>query len=351
MAGTENAQQSTRRHDWQVILATLTVILVLVTAMAGSLAVGAAHIPFREVADIVMSRIAPSDMAAYWKPGFEVIVWDLRLPRIVLAALVGAGLGMVGAAMQSATRNPLADPYLLGVAAGAIFGANLAILHVGDVFGPATTPLFAFGGALAATLIVLSISRVTGSTTADRLILAGVAVSFVGTACANLLILFADQRAAANVVFWALGGFGSADWSTLPAPALALVIGGGWFMLRRRELNALAMGDETAITLGVAVGRARLLHMTVGAFVTGVLVSVSGMIGFVGLMAPHLVRMVLGGDNRLVLPASALLGATFLVLADIASRTLIAPDDLPIGIVTGVVGGLFFVLILRRRPR
>ncbi len=336
-----------RRH--RALAPGLLVVALLLGAMAGSLAVGSARIPFAEVRDIILSRILPTGAAPYWKPGLEAIIWDLRLPRILLAALVGAGLGMVGAAMQSATRNPLADPYLLGVAAGAVFGANLAILHVGDFLGPATTPLFAFAGALGATLIVLSIARLTGSTTADRLILSGVAVSFVVTACANLLILFADQRSAANVMFWTLGGFGAADWGVLPAPAIALAVGGGWFLLKRRDLNALAMGDETATTLGIAVNRARLLHMTAGAFITGVMVSVSGMIGFVGLMTPHLVRMAVGGDNRVVLPASALVGALFLVLADIASRTIIAPDDLPVGVVTGVIGGLFFVLVLRKR--
>ncbi|MFD1705081.1 FecCD family ABC transporter permease [Methylopila henanensis] len=324
-------------------------LLLITAAMAASLMLGAARIPRAEIVAIVLERFGLSGPSAS-TPGRAAIVWELRAPRAVLAAIVGAGLGMVGAAMQSATRNPLADPHLLGVAAGAAFGANLAILHVGDAFGPATTPLFAFLGALGATLTVLAVSRATGAGTADRLILTGVAVAFVVTACANMLILFADQRSAANVVFWTLGGFGASDWSTAPVPALALVLGGAWFLLKARDLNALAMGDETAATLGVEVERARLAHMVVGAFVTGVMVSVSGMIGFVGLMTPHAARLLLGGDNRLVLPASALIGALALVLADMAARTVIAPDDMPVGVVTGIVGGLVFVALLRRRP-
>lgn len=322
-------------------------LLLVAAAMALSLLIGPARIPAGEVWAVLMEKLGLG--AAHGvEPGRAAIVWELRAPRTVLAAIVGAGLGMVGAAMQSATRNPLADPHLLGVAAGAAFGANLAILHVGDAFGPATTPLFAFLGALGATLAVLAVARVTGPGTADRLILTGVAVAFVVTACANMLILFADQRSAANVVFWTLGGFGASDWSTVPVPALALALGGAWFLMKARDLNALSMGDETAATLGVPVERARLAHMVVGAFVTGVLVSVSGMIGFVGLMTPHAARMLLGGDNRLVLPASGLIGALALVLADMAARTVIAPDDMPIGVVTGVVGGLFFVALLRR---
>lgn len=324
-------------------------LLLLVVAMTASLAVGAVSIPASEVWAILIQRIWPGHDAVL-TAGRQAIVWDLRAPRTLLAAVVGAGLGVVGATMQSATRNPLSDPHLLGVSAGAALGANLAILHVGDVLGPATTPLFAFAGALAATLCVLSVARVAGAGTADRLVLTGVAVAFVVTACANMLILFADQRAAASVVFWTLGGFGASDWSTIAMPAGALLLGGGWLALKARDLNALAMGDETAATLGLSVERSRLVLLSVGAFVTGVMVAVSGMIGFIGLMTPHIARLVLGGDNRVILPASALLGALFLVAADVVARTIIAPDDMPIGIVTGVVGGAFFVALLRRRP-
>jgi iron complex transport system permease protein len=333
----------------RLTLFAMLLILLLVVAALASLAIGAASIPFSEIRAIVVGRFWPIEGAPSWSAGREAIVWDLRAPRTVLAAIVGAGLGMVGAAMQSATRNPLADPYLLGVAAGAVFGANLAILHVGDVLGPLTTPLFAFAGALLATVAVLAIARSLAGGTADRLILIGVAVSFVMTACANMLILFADQRSAASVLFWTLGGFGASDWPVVPIPAIALALGGLWFMLKARDLNALAMGDETATTLGLSVGRARFVHLAVGAFVTGVMVSVSGMIGFVGLMMPHIARLLLGGDNRAIVPASALLGALCLVLADMAGRTMIAPDEMPIGIVTGVVGGLFVILLLRAK--
>jgi iron complex transport system permease protein len=348
MAAAEADAVRTTLRPRRSALFAVSALLLLLAAMAASLAVGAASIPASEVWAILLQGLSPGGDAVS-TAGRRAIVWELRAPRTVLAAIVGAGLGMVGAAMQSATRNPLADPHLLGVSAGAAFGAILAILYVGDVLGPATTPLFAFAGALAATLCVLMVARAQMATTADRLVLTGVAVAFVVTACANMLILFADQRAAASVLFWTLGGFGATDWSTLAAPAAALVLGGGWFVLKARDLNALAMGDETAATLGLSVERARLALLTVGAFVTGVMVAVSGMIGFVGLMTPHIARLFLGGDNRVIIPASAVLGALALVGADIAARTVIAPDEMPIGIVTGVLGGAVFVLLLRRR--
>lgn len=348
MAPADSAVAARSRRPGRFALFASGALVLLIAAMIGSLALGSAAIPASEVWAIVLGGVWPGYEAAS-TPGREAIVWSLRAPRTVLAAIVGAGLGMVGAAMQSATRNPLADPHLLGVSAGAVFGANLAILHAGDIFGPVTAPLFAFAGALAATLCVLTVARISSAGTADRLVLTGVAVAFVVTACANMLILFADQRAAASVLFWTLGGLGATDWSTIAAPAVALALGGGWFVLKARDLNALAMGDETAATLGLPVERARLALLTVGAFVTGVMVAVSGMIGFVGLMTPHIARLILGGNNRAILPASALLGALFLVAADAAARTVIAPDDMPIGIVTGIVGGAFFIALLRRR--
>lgn len=348
MAAADHVGPRSRRRFRFAVFVALT-LLVVGVAMTASLALGAVAIPAGDVWAIALERVWPGLVEPYWIAGRKAIVWDLRAPRTVLTAIVGAGLGLVGAAMQSSIRNPLADPHLLGVSAGAAFGANLAILHLGDAFGPATTPLFAFMGALFTTFCVLGAARMTGGNTADRLVLTGVAVAFVVTAAANMLILFADQRAAANVVFWTLGGFGMADWTTIAIPAAALIGGLVWFLMKARDLNALAMGDETAATLGLSVDRARLAHMIAGALVTGVMVSVSGMIGFVGLMTPHMARLFLGGDNRLVLPASALLGALFLVLADIAGRTVIAPDEMPIGIVTGIVGGAFFVALLRRK--
>jgi iron complex transport system permease protein len=207
----------------------------------------------------------------------------------------------------------------------------------------------AFVGALLATAIVLGVSQMASATTADRLVLAGVAVSFIVMACANVAIFLGDPRATHTVVFWMLGGLGLAQWSQLVYPLVILLACGGWMMTRTAALNAMTIGDETAATLGIPVARFRLITFAVGALITGVMVAFSGIIGFVGLMVPHIARMLVGGDYARVLPVSAVLGAVFLLWADIAARTVMAPEDMPIGIVTGLVGGVFFVWLLGRR--
>lgn len=323
--------------------------LILLLAITLSISFGAASIPFVTVWSIALERMMPGMIEPYWSAGRESIVWDLRFPRALLAAITGAGLGMAGAAMQAVTRNPLADPHLLGVSAGAAFGANVAILITGNIIGLMTVPLFAFLGALFATALVIAVVGLSGKAERTQLVLAGVAISFVISAGANVMILFADPRAIASVVFWMLGGFGLAQWNNLIFPLAALAIAGFVFIINARPLNALAMGDESAATLGISVMRLRLTLMVASAFLTGVLVAFSGMIGFVGLMMPHIARSLFGADNRIVLPASAVLGAVFLVFTDILARTLATPNDIPIGVVTGFIGGIFFLAILVQR--
>ena len=263
--------------------------------------------------------------------------------------MVGAGLAVVGASLQAVTRNPLADPHLLGISAGGAFGAILALLHTGLFIGLLTVPLLAFLGALGATIIVLGVSRLTVATSADRLVLAGVAVSFIIMAGANILIFLGDPRATHTVVFWMLGGLGFAHWNQLIYPLTILITCSIWLFSQRTILNAMTIGDETASTLGIRVARFRLQVFVICALITGVMVAFSGMIGFIGLMVPHIARMLVGGDYVRVLPMSALIGAIALLWADIAARTMMSPEDIPIGIVTGLVGGIFFVWLLRQK--
>ncbi|MBM3611362.1 MAG: iron ABC transporter permease [Alphaproteobacteria bacterium] len=323
----------------------------LVLSVSAGVSIGAVPIPAATVWGVILDRLWPGLVTPDWSPGGAAIVWDLRLPRVLLATLVGAGLALVGAVLQAVTRNPLADPHLLGISSGAAFGAILALLHTGMFLGLATVPLLAFGGALGATLLVLAVASFAQATSADRLVLTGVAVSFIVMALANVLIFLGDPRATHTVVFWMLGGLGLAQWAHLVWPALVLAGAALWFRVVAGSLNAMTIGDETAATLGTPVASFRLTAFVVAAMVTGVMVAFSGIIGFVGLMIPHIVRLVVGGDNARVLPASMLAGATFLVWADIAARTLMRPEDMPIGIVTGLVGGVFFVWLLRRRAR
>ena len=324
-------------------------LLGLVASMSVAVSVGAIGIPMQTVWGVLVNKLVPGVVSPDWSAGREAIVWDIRFPRAILACCVGAGLAIVGASLQSVTRNPLADPHLLGISAGGAFGAILALLHTGMFLGLLTVPLMAFLGALGATMLVLAVSQFAVATSADRLILAGVAVSFIVMSLANVLIFLGDPRATHTVVFWMLGGLGLAQWSQLIYPLAVLVFCGIYLWLNASSLNAMTIGDETASTLGIPVARFRLTVFVVGALITGVMVAFSGIIGFVGLMVPHIVRLLVGGDYRRVLPVAAIFGAIFLLWADILARTVMAPDDIPIGIVTGLIGGIFFVWLLRRR--
>ena len=330
---------------WGVLAAGLALLLV---SLSLAVSVGAVRVPLGTVWGVLLHKLSPELITQTWSQGREAIVWDIRFPRALLAMMVGAGLAMVGASLQAVTRNPLADPHLLGISSGGAFGAILALLHTGLFLGLLTVPFLAFLGALGATVIVLGVSRFAAATSADRLVLAGVAVSYIVMAAANVLIFLGDPRATHTVVFWMLGGLGLAQWSQLIYPLIILILCSTWLMARAGALNAMTIGDETASTLGIPVARFRLSVFVVGAMITGVMVAFSGIIGFVGLMVPHVVRMLVGGDYTRVLPGSALAGAIFLLWADIAARTVMAPEDMPIGIVTGLVGGVFFIWLLGR---
>ncbi|WP_241301318.1 FecCD family ABC transporter permease, partial [Burkholderia cenocepacia] len=237
----------------------------------------------------------------------------------------------------------------LGVSAGAMLGAIAVTVVAGAAFGPFTLSVAAFAGALAATGCVVALAYRGGRLESDRLLLAGVSVSFMMAAFGNLLLYLGDQRAASSVLFWMLGGVGLARWDLLPVPAVCAVLAGGALYARRRELNALMSGDVAAASLGVPSARMRREVFVVASFATGAMVAVSGAIGFVGLVTPHLCRRVVGAEHGRLLPVAALAGAILLVWADVAARTLAAPEDLPIGIVTALFGSLFFVALLRRR--
>lgn len=346
------AQQSTKSHP-KISFGVWAIGVLGALALLGSVSIavslGAIAIPLETVWGVLINKIAPGTVAEDWSRGREAIVWDIRFPRAILACLVGAGLAMVGASLQAVTRNPLADPHLLGISAGGAFGAILALMHTGLFLGLLTVPLLAFIGSLCATLIVLGVSQFAFATSADRLVLAGVAVSFIVMSAANVLIFLGDPKAAHTVVFWMLGGLGLAQWDQLVYPTVVLITCGLYLWLKSATLNAMTLGDETASTLGIPVARFRLTIFVMGALITGIMVAFSGIIGFVGLMIPHIVRLIVGGDFRRLLPVSALCGAVFLVWADIIARTIMAPDDMPIGIVTGLIGGVFFVWLLRHR--
>ena len=276
------------------------------------------------------------------------IVFDLRLPRTLFAAVIGAGLGIVGVVLQTTTRNDLADPFLFGLSSGAAAGAVFVITVTGDILGFWTLPLAAFCGGLVASGIVLALVHGLRTSAPEKLILAGLAVSFLFSAITNYLIFAGDSRAAHSVIFWMLGGLGLARWETFPLVSTGLFLILVYSLYRSRWLDALLTGDLTAATLGVPVQGLRFSMFFVAALATAVFVSVAGVIGFVGLMVPHIARGIVGPLHRQLLPTAAIVGAALLTGSDILSRLLLAPQELPVGIVTTSIGSVFVFLLLQK---
>ncbi|MDN7120211.1 iron ABC transporter permease [Nocardioides sp. ChNu-153] len=325
--------------------------LVLVLAAAGlasivvSLAFGSEAIPVGEVVSAVTDRLAGRE------PGrWDVIVWELRLPRALLAFIVGAGLAVAGAGMQTLVRNPLADPYLLGISSGASVGATAVItMGVLGALGIYAISVGALLGALVAALLVWLVATAQGGLTPLRLVLSGVVLSSGLSAIASFLVFLSDDpRAANSVMFWMLGSVGGATWEKLVIPAVVVAVATVAMVAIHRWMDALAAGPETASALGVSVGGLRTTLFVGLAVLVGVLVAVSGGIGFVGLIVPHAARLVVGAQHRVVLPVAALGGGLFLLWVDVVARLAVRPQEIPLGVVTGVVGAPLFLLLMGR---
>ena len=287
---------------------------------------------------------------ANWARSADSIVWLVRAPRVVLAAVVGAALAISGVALQALVRNVLAEPYLLGVSSGASTGAALTLLFgAGAAFGASSLTGSAFVGAIAATVLVFALARAGGRITSVRLLLAGVAVGYVLNAVTSFLIFASDTPEGARaVLFWLLGSFTRADWSSVGIAGALLVVAFTLLLWWARRLDALTLGDDTAHALGGPPARLRAEALAVVAVCVAAAVAVSGGIGFVGLVVPHVARLCVGGVHRRLLPVSALIGASFLIWADVVARTVFSPRELPIGIVTAVVGAPFLLVLVRR---
>ncbi len=317
--------------------------------------IGSVSIPFERIWGIVFHKMFPASTVfqGNWPQNEIGIVWQIRFPRVLLGALVGAGLSISGATIQSLVRNSLADPYLLGISSGACAGAVFVILFAGRYWNISLQGMYhvsfvAFLGALLAFILVFMIARKGSGLTPVRMVLAGLAVSYIFMAVTNFMVYMEQRNGAASAIFWMLGGLGGARWSKLAIPTVVTLGSLVFFTVQARSLNALLLGDENATALGVDIVRFRRTLFIATSVLTGVLVAVSGSIGFVGLIIPHAVRMIVGADHRRVLPVGALIGAIFLIWADVFSRTVLAPRELPLGIVTGFIGAPFFVWLLRR---
>ncbi|MEW6082026.1 MAG: iron chelate uptake ABC transporter family permease subunit [Bacillota bacterium] len=336
----------------QVIIAAALALLVSVFL---GVTIGAVRVSVAEVLgilarDILGIGVGPSHVFREPEGLKASIILQIRLPRVVLSGLVGASLAVAGATFQGIFRNPMADPFVIGVSSGASLGAVLAIvlgLQAGFL-GLGAVPLMAFTGALGSILLVYSISRVQGRLPVLTMLLAGIAVGSFLSALVSLAVYFSNQQIH-QVVFWLMGGFSGATWQYVRLAVPYVAVGCAACLVYARDLNAMVLGEDTAVHLGVDTEWVKRALLGAASLLTATAVATSGLIGFVGLIVPHVIRLVAGPDHRVLIPASALAGAAFLVTADAMARTVIAPTELPVGILTSMFGGPFFIYLLRRR--
>lgn len=341
-------------RDWRPAFLPVVALFLLAAMLAGVLLGPARVTPAGLLATLAeLLGLAPLPVE---HARDAAILGVVRAPRVLMAALVGAGLGVAGAAMQGLFRNPLADPGLIGVSAGAALAAVAAIVLGGSIFGAAAglvglwlLPVAAFAGGLGATLLMARLGTVGGVTAVATLLLAGVAVNALAGALTGVLIFMADDRQVRDITFWTLGSLAGSRWAQVPVVLLLCGVPALLLCLLARPLNALLLGEADAFHLGMRVDAVKRAAVVLAAVAVAAGVAFTGLIGFVGLVVPHLVRLAVGSDHRLVLPGAALLGAALLVLADLLARSLAAPAELPVGVVTALLGAPFFLWLLRRR--
>ena len=341
-------QEEYKKFIGRKILFMCSFLLLTVLLCGISISLGPLKFSVLEVYATILDRFFPNFFDV---PELApIVVWNIRLARIIMGVLAGVGLAVAGAVMQGVLRNPLASPFTLGISAGAGLGAALAIITgVGFVGGGLLLVGNAFIFSLIPALVIVGLSRFKRATP-ETMILAGIAMTYIFSAVSSLLHYFSDADALKDVVVWMMGDLGKATWGDLYIVAIVLAICIPVLIWKSWDLNVVAAGDETAKSLGINVERTRIVIMMTAAFITAVIICFTGMIGFIGLVAPHITRMCIGGDNRFVVPASGIFGAAFLVAADIIAREVIAPVIIPVGIVTSFVGGpLFLYLIIRKK--
>ncbi len=335
-----------RRRLYGIVGLALLLVVVIVIASA----VGSTRIPLTSIWGILLSRLPFIDITPTWSAATETIIIDIRLPRVLLAGLVGAALAVAGATYQGLFRNPLADPYLIGVAQGAALGAVAGFLLPWSVAGFGLIPVLAFAGALMAVAIVYFIARVAKTLPVITLILAGVALgAFLASITSYLIIISGDKLH--GIISWLMGRFSLANWEQVVMVVPYIVIGVVIIGLYARPLNVMQLDEEQAQQLGINVERVKLILLVAATLITAAAVSFVGTIGFVGIIVPHAVRLVWGPDHRFLLPLTTLAGASLLILADVAARTVLAPAEIPVGVITAFVGAPFFLYLLRQRKR
>lgn len=341
---------SKKLHRWWLTMVFLTLALFGVAIMA--ICIGSINIaPDRVFGAIFSNDLIKTITGQKIKDPINSIVLEIRMPRIVIASLVGGSLAVAGTAMQGIFRNPMASPYILGLSSGAAFGASLAIvLGFSVVSGSFAIPAMAFIFCFITLFIVYGISATKMGVPVTTLLLAGIAVGSLFTALVSLMKFFSGDNLS-SVVYWMMGGLADSNWSQVFVTLPLVVLGSAALMFYSKELNLMMVGEEHATNLGVNVKRSRLMILVLSSLVTAAAVSVSGIIGFVGLIIPHTLRIILGPDNRILMPASIIGGAAFMIGMDTIARTIISPSELPVGIITAIIGAPFFLWLLRARKR
>lgn len=341
------------KSGFALLIAALIMITVISVGIAVS--IGQVRIPLAESYRILLYKLTGFQWGAtpIEAGSFTDIIWQIRFPRVLMAMFIGAGLALCGAVMQAAVQNPLADPYILGISSGASLGATFAILiGFGAIgwLGQTGVAFWAFAGAMGASLLVLTLAGIRGKMTSVKLVLAGMVINALCSAFSNFIIYFANNaEGIKTVTFWTMGSLAASGWNKLPLVGIVVLVAILFFLLQSRVLNTMLLGDEAAVTLGINLSVYRRVYMLLTALVTGVMVASCGMIGFVGLIIPHIVRGLVGSDHRKVMPVSVLFGAIFLIWTDVIARSLISSVELPIGIITAMIGAPMFMYMLVKK--
>lgn len=343
--GSEGSRRAIGPAPLLVVLTGLLIVLLI-----ANLGIGAVRIAPVDVIAILLDRIG-IDLGVAYSSQHESVLWNIRLPRVILGLMIGGALAIAGASLQGVFRNPLADPGVIGVSSGAAVGAVIAIVAGFTLLGSFSLPIAAFVGGLIATAIVYVTARSYGKTDVVTLVLAGVAVNATAGAITGLFTFVADDDQLRSIVFWTLGSLGGATWEVVRTVTPLILAGLVILPVFGRSLNLMTLGDSEASHVGVATERVRVYVIVLAALITGASVAVAGIVGFVGLVVPHIIRLTAGPDHRLLLPASAVGGAVALLGADLLSRTVAIPTEIPLGVVTAMAGGPFFLWLVHATRR
>ena len=335
-----------------IYIGTSVILLIILFLSIGfAVTMGSVDISIKEVYEVILYKLFNIGDSSIEAGAVADVVWLIRMPRIVLAIAVGAGLSVVGVVMQAIVKNPLADPYILGVSSGASLGATLAVvLGIGSVFGSNSLGIMGFIGAFGVSILVLMISNIGGRSNTIKLLLAGMALSSVCSSFSSFLVYISDDsQKLKTITFWLMGSLAGAKWNEIVIILPVIILGTIFFITQYRTLNLMLLGDEVSITLGTDLHKFRIIYLVITSLMIGLLVYVSGMIGFVGLIIPHIVRIIFGTDHKKIIPITALLGSIILIWADVISRSLIKGTEIPIGIVISIIGAPLFVWLMIKK--